>query len=222
MRHLKLWLAVCAALLLAAPVQAGLITSKLVNSDGSVDGQAGVRFDAAGGRLFQKKTKGTRTLGISRGFEKDEIDASGEVLTITFDAPVVIESLVLGRLFSIGERGDRVDEEGTLTAVGTGCASGCVFSADGRWSGGGSSSFDATADFGGHGEWTLDDPFSGMQINSLSLRATDLQGLRAGDSDFAFVALDYTDADPLPQVPEPGTAGLLALGLLGLVRTTRP
>lgn len=220
MRKLQLWVCALTALFVGGSAQAITVTAGDVTAGGTSDTVLGVQFTAGGGgnlSVFADPV-GTDTLGVSSGFEVDELDVSGDTLTLTFENPtgVMIDRIVIGRLFLTGEHGDAIDEAGMVTASGTSCSGGCGFDADGGWDGTGGSSFSSTSDFGGYGEFTIEDPFDGAVVTSFTLQAVSLGAdLGSRDSDFSLLAVDFTP-EPLPEIPEPGTAGLLGLGMLGL------
>jgi hypothetical protein len=204
----------CIALVLAAaPAWAvTLDASDFAAGDGDQSLTVGIAtFQADGGRLNVTSGQGLQSLGISRGFESDEID-DDESLLITFSGSgAVISQIVIGRLFETGVIGDAIDEAARLTTnIGT-CSGGCTASASGSWNGSGS-----FASVPGHGTWSLTNPFGTTAVTSLRLSPQLFAGATGrADSDFSLVSITFVPAQ-LPDVPEPGTASLVALGLTGL------
>jgi hypothetical protein len=103
------------------------------------------------------------------------------------------------------------------TNPGSTCASGtgvnCILSASGVWRGGVSGvTTISPATAGNGGIFKLTNPFGSELITSIDFLPYAILGSNADASDFALVSVSYTTT----AVPEPGTLGLVGMGLLGL------
>ncbi len=151
----------------------------------------------------------------------EEIDVLGEYMVITFDTPQVISSIQLGRLFAIGNFEDEVNERveiiagrvGASDLVGLLTVGGGSDLYNGTWTGSASDPTNISpADEAGAGVWEILDPFGGVAVTSLRFNPYQRPGIteegEEQNSDFSLPTVTT--------VPEPPTAALLGLGMLGL------
>lgn len=176
-----------------------------------------VLFESSSRPFAHKSNHGFVGLGVKDGFVDGEIDGKGEAITVTFAEPVVLSEIVLGYLFKKGNYGDKVNEVARIEVLG---ASGPLFSGElsvvtgttATWSGSGGAVANLSPALDGSGGlWAVADPFGNLAVEKIRFLPVAV-GSAAGakNSDFSFVSLTGT------VVPEPGTAALVAAGLVGL------
>ena len=202
-------------------------TSVNINASGITSGSSSASFLGStlvslGGSFTTTSTTGilpSTLIGVSGGAVADEIDISGEKITLSFGSTgAVVNQITLGLLFLKGVAGDVINEAAQLqTNGGTACASGnafCILSATGVWRGAllPASATLSPATAGNGGIFKITNPFGTELINSIDFMPWAISGAGATNSDFGLVSVTYTTT----AVPEPGTLALVGLGMLGL------
>ena len=234
LRKLRKYVAALPALafgFLASPAFSTIVT---IDANGVTGGSTSASFLGAtltsvNGKFNKTTTTGTNpttVIGVGRGYLPNEVDISGEGITLNFGPTGArVMEITLGLLFRNGVSGNVVDEAAQiLTNGGTSCGGGavafCILSSAGVWRGSTSSVTTispATAGNGGIFKITNPFPASGNQmelINSIQFLPWSIFGEGAANSDFALVSVVYETT--LVPVPEPGSLVLVSLGLLGL------
>jgi hypothetical protein len=144
-------------------------------------------------------------VGVAGGNNNDEIDVqpdpptSMELLAITFDGAVVVDSIDINKLFLAGVRGDNPTELGRVCGYLHGSLVGCL-------------------DFSGTetGRLTLSALFGGQAVDELRFTPIPTStSTGAVNSDYGISGITVT------RVPEPGTFTLLGTGLLALAAGRR-
>lgn len=227
LRKLRKYVAALPALAFGFVASPAFSTVVNVNASGITAGSSSATFTggtltATGGVFTKTTTTGTNpttVVGLSGGFVNDEVDVSGEKLTLNFGATAaVVSQITIGLLFRSGVNGNLIDEAVQMqTNGGTSCASGsfafCILSATGVWRGtptGVTVVSPGTA--GNGGIFTITNPFGSELINSIDFLPWNIAGSGAANSDFSLVSVTYTTT----AIPEPGTLALLGSGLIGI------
>lgn len=178
-------------------------------------GPSGMTVSATGGSLVVGNKNGLEFLGVSGGETGDEID-DGQSVSIVFDTPAYIQSIVLGLLFDGPEYKDYqeiaiADADGniySLQATGETTA---------LWSYAGATVNNISAAVvGASGVWEIINPFA-TAVTSLTFYPQDSvppQDVYVRDySDFGLVSITVPDAS--------STMALLGMGLVGLAFVAR-
>lgn len=229
LRRLRKYVAALPALafgFMASPAFSATVT---INASGVTAGTTSASFLGAtltstGGKFTTTTTVGTNpstVIGVSGGSVSNEIDISGDKITLNFGSTgAIVNEITLGLLFRSGVSGNVYDEAAHLqTNGGTACASGalspCILSAAGVWRGATAGiQILSPATSGNGGIFKITNPFTSALINSIDFKPWGIPPGVGGatNSDFGVVSITYTTT----AIPEPGTFAMVGLGILGL------
>jgi hypothetical protein len=198
----------------------------VVNASGVTAGATSASFlggtlTSTGGSFTKSTTSGVNPnamIGVSGGYIGTEVDVFGETLKLTFGTTgAIVTEITIGMIFLSSAGGDDFNEAVQFqTNGGTNCASGgtfCILSASGVYRGstlGVTNISPATA--GNGGTFRVSNPFGTELISSIDLIPWSIGAAGPRNSDFGLVSVTYTTT----AIPEPGTLGLVGVGLLGL------
>lgn len=227
LRKLRKYVAALPALafgFVASPAFSTVVTinGSGVNAGSSTASFLGATMTSVGGSFTKTTTTGVNpstVIGVSGGAVSNQVDISGERISLSFGAtPAVVSEITLGLLFLNGVSGNAANEAAQLqTNGGSACASGaigfCILSAAGVWRG--SSLLVQTLSpptAGNGGIFKITNPFGSELITSIQFLPWSITGTGAANSDFGLVSVTYTTT----LIPEPGTLSLVSLGMLGL------
>lgn len=221
----KLVLSACAmaSLTLGGAASAATITASDFTEYVSAQNIGGVTFTSSPGVFVSKLVAGYLGVGVSGpgNVVSGEID-DVEAIDADFGGDVYVSEITLGFLFLTGNEGDatneiaritygfgEVFEYGDLQVTGATTAS---------WSGPGGTVVNVSPALDGSaGVFRIVDPFGGRAVSALKLTAVidALVPIDNTNADYALVSLSYRP------VPEPGTALLAGIGLVGLAAAGR-
>jgi len=227
LRKLRKYVAALPALAFGFMASPAFSTVVTINASSVTPGSSsasflGANLTSVGGSFTTTTTTGinpSTAIGISGGSVGDEVDVSGEKITLSFGSTLaVVNEITLGMLFLKGVSGNQINEAAQLqTSGGVACANGsttCILSAVGVWRG---SIFGvqtlSPATEGNGGIFRIANPFGSELISSLDILAWKFTPAGAANSDFGLVSVTYTTTTV---IPEPGTLVLVGLGMLGL------
>jgi hypothetical protein len=235
LRKLRKYVAAIPALafgFVASPAFSAVIT---VDASGVTAGATSASFvgstlTSTGGSFTKTTTTGINpsvAIGVSAGFAANEIDISGEKLTLHFGSTgAIINQITIALLHNVGVSGNTFNDAAHIqsnagTSCGVGSPSGlpCILSSSTSWRGATTKVTELSAPTSGNGGiFRITNPFNVNElINSIDFMAWSITGVGATDSDFALVSVTYTTT----AIPEPGSFALVGLGILGLAAAGR-
>jgi len=229
LRKLRKYVAALPALAFGFVANPAFSTIVTIDAGGVTTGASTASFvggslTTTGGTFTKSTTAGQQpssVIGVKGGFLANEVDVSGEKLSLNFGSnAVIVSEITLGLLKRKGVDGNANDEAAQLvTNGGTSCASGaigfCILSAAGSgvWRGKPDGVDNLSpANTGNGGIFKITNPFGTELISSIQFLPWAISGTGAANSDFGLVSITYTTT----AIPEPGTLALVSLGLLGL------
>lgn len=158
-------------------------------------------------------------VGIQGGVAQNEIDTTGEAITITYSVPQIIREITLAFLYPSGVFGDGANEIAVMAALESGhpIEMKLLVAADGihaTWTGEGEVKNLSPGSVDSAGVWQITDPF-GIEdtLKSITFTAGCPAGGCAGMQYGQYS--DYSIASITTAVPEPSSIVLFGIVLLG-------